>query len=617
MILDDAKIVMTTGGYGNRGFTFAILGPIGTDGIYPERTQYENPVFARDQANNFFQSGVVYLLTAEHPDYVPDPELVRIVFSEDGTYKAVSPDEENGTGGGGHGSGVTPNLQAVTNVGNATTLPIIAESFKRQIKNFVSNILGISVWKQDGALESVEKISLDALKQLLAGQVASYNAAITINNCTQIAGYLFNPADSTTPAKAKIYIDGAFVSDVIATATLPSLAAQYGINANALIGWVFDIPQSYQNNLVHTIELRNFDSGGVLANVFTPGTCGIQTTIQPVWVFDGYDNEIAATPGQNLPPTVTNPQNDTEVTQFGDTTLAFPVGEFTDNGDTLTYNTTGWNGTAPADLPAGVVANNTFQTLFIPGSINAPFVVRRSVVDTAGQIAAYLFLITFDRQTTNSAYVIQRFPTGATQLLEGGGEGVFWVQENLSDGTQRTYSGGFKSIGWDTPYPNGMAVSPHPTQANKYVSKILPFTLESDVLLTLRFVLPDNTPLTLPVQALNAGTLTNQAPILNTPLQWTVATMGQSFSYPLNPSNHFTDPDGDAITMSLQVSNDGGQTFTSSLPGWLSVSSGNYGGTPPTTAQSQYILRLRRMASDGKGGTAYDDFNLIVNNVAP
>ncbi|WP_420147491.1 hypothetical protein [Spirosoma sp.] len=96
MIVQDGKITLNTGGLGTQGFTFAILGAYNSaTEEYAKREQFENPVFTADFDNNPFQSGVVYLLTAEHELLMPDAELCRIVFDEYGGFRTLSEDEGN------------------------------------------------------------------------------------------------------------------------------------------------------------------------------------------------------------------------------------------------------------------------------------------------------------------------------------------------------------------------------------------------------------------------------------------------------------------------------------------------------------------------------------------
>ncbi|MEM7766864.1 MAG: putative Ig domain-containing protein, partial [Pseudomonadota bacterium] len=80
---------------------------------------------------------------------------------------------------------------------------------------------------------------------------------------------------------------------------------------------------------------------------------------------------------------------------------------------------------------------------------------------------------------------------------------------------------------------------------------------------------------------------------------------GQAFNYTI-PTNTFTDPDGDALTLSVTLSNG------AALPGWLSFNSATntFSGTPANGDAGTVSIRVT--ASDGEA-TATDVFTLTVD----
>jgi Ca2+-binding RTX toxin-like protein len=101
----------------------------------------------------------------------------------------------------------------------------------------------------------------------------------------------------------------------------------------------------------------------------------------------------------------------------------------------------------------------------------------------------------------------------------------------------------------------------------------------------------------------------NLAPLLSIALADQAATQDSAFSFTL-PAGSFTDPDpDDTLTYSATLTSGG------ALPAWLSFNAAtrSFSGTPLNAHVG--ILSLRVTASDGKGGTASDDFLLTVANV--
>ncbi|WP_167855033.1 malectin domain-containing carbohydrate-binding protein [Hymenobacter wooponensis] len=97
----------------------------------------------------------------------------------------------------------------------------------------------------------------------------------------------------------------------------------------------------------------------------------------------------------------------------------------------------------------------------------------------------------------------------------------------------------------------------------------------------------------------------NRPPVVATPIPDQVATINTAFSYAV-PVSTFADADLDPLTYTATLSTG------LALPSWLTftASTRTFSGTPP--AGSPASLTLRVSASDGKGGSALDDFLLTI-----
>ena len=94
----------------------------------------------------------------------------------------------------------------------------------------------------------------------------------------------------------------------------------------------------------------------------------------------------------------------------------------------------------------------------------------------------------------------------------------------------------------------------------------------------------------------------NAAPVVAAGVPDHAATVGEAFSF-APPAGAFTDPDGDALTLTASRA-DGG-----ALPDWLGFDGARFDGTPPAGAAG--ALALRVTASDGQA-SAQDAFTLTI-----
>lgn len=95
----------------------------------------------------------------------------------------------------------------------------------------------------------------------------------------------------------------------------------------------------------------------------------------------------------------------------------------------------------------------------------------------------------------------------------------------------------------------------------------------------------------------------NKPPVVASGIPARSATQDASFGYTV-PGGTFTDPDGDALTLSAR------RTDGSALPAWLTFNGSAFTGIPDFGDIG--TLNVRVTASDGKGGNATTDFVLTV-----
>lgn len=333
---------------------------------------------------------------------------------------------------------------------------------------------------------------------------ANYEGKITLNECTQVGGWIYNTGDLFTAAKGKLYIDGEFVADITATQSYPTKATDLGVSTATLLRWAYSVPAKYQDNNVHKIELRSIVTGAVLSTVSSLGVCGIQTVPQPTFRIIKHMQERAATPGVNPAPVLVNRIPDTVITDIGDVAITPPNNEYSDPGDVLTKNMTGYNAGSPGPFPAGVSYDSATDKLKIAGSVpsGTSFIVWRTCKDSAGQAGdPYYPLINVVR---GGAYVKDYAIEGTAKLNEAGAEGNWHVVEIMSDDSRRVYLGGGVPA-WNGGYPNGAFIygfnNPEP---GTWLAKIPADTLESDVTLQMGFTLPGGRVLSFDVTATNS-----------------------------------------------------------------------------------------------------------------
>ena len=105
----------------------------------------------------------------------------------------------------------------------------------------------------------------------------------------------------------------------------------------------------------------------------------------------------------------------------------------------------------------------------------------------------------------------------------------------------------------------------------------------------------------------------NRDPILSNAIPDQTATVDTAFDYAFPPDT-FTDADNDMLTYTATKGDD------TALPSWLTFTSATrtFSGTPPVSAGGRHTVKVT--ASDGRGGSASDEFVIVVSvrpNTAP
>ena len=632
--LPNARIELTTAGYNPAEFTFSILGAIPPGGTDPvERLQVGDPVFTRDQAGNYLQSGVVYQLVIQHDTYAPEGDLVQAQFSDDGKSVKTTTPEELAPIKPGNGLITTPGWDAVCHVDNETDQVVRPQNLERPLGLFETVFRGlaalVATGTQNKAGQPLERLAIvgpSAVKAYLNGEVEAYNVSVTTNTCKQIAGIFYNPNLPSVPATLPFYADGDFISNITATIALPVQAAQLGLPLDALIGFVWPVLDSLQNNYNHTFEIRHPLTGKALATFYSPGNCGIQTDPTPIFIIDAQYEELPLPVETNPPPQVTNPIDDVILRGNGALYYDYRSDDITDT-DALDFFGESYDGSHVIDFPSGVsydpAANNGHGRVNVSPSVpdGTSFTVRHRATDTAKQQAAYtrLFYVVRTSATPDPLpYVTQKEYVGTIYLYEGGAIGEWYILQTYNTGTTEVYKGG-GTPSWLTGYPNGAGLSKFDSATGKWTAQIPANSIEGqdDITLLQRFTFPDGNSLDFKVTGVNTFNAANHPPIVQSPRGTQYVTQGKPFSMAMPfGAQEFYDQDGDALTYDLEVSNDDGQTYTNILPSWITDGASSTTGTAPVSS-GQMVYKFRAVASDGHGGVAYDAFSLVAQVAQP
>ena len=306
----------------------------------------------------------------------------------------------------------------------------------------------------------------------------------------------------------------------------------------------------------------------------------------------------ARTTAENHPPVLANAIADQAAMEDAAFSFTVPVNTFADvdAGDSLVYSATLADGLA---LPAWVSFDANTRT-FSGTPANADvggLDVKVTASDTAGAAVSDVFTLTVantndaptvanaiaDQAATEDAAFSFTVPANTFADVDAGDNLVYsatrgdgsalpsWVSFN---GATRTFSG---------------------TPANGDVGGVDVKVTASD---TAGAAVSD-------VFTLTVAPSSNQDPVLANPLADRMGVEGQAVSFTV-PTNTFSDPDGDALSLSATLSSG------SALPSWLTfdATSGAFTGTPTNAAAGLFNIRVT--ASDGRGGMASDDLTLDI-----
>ncbi|MER2998976.1 malectin domain-containing carbohydrate-binding protein [Pontibacter populi] len=144
-------------------------------------------------------------------------------------------------------------------------------------------------------------------------------------------------------------------------------------------------------------------------------------------------------------------------------------------------------------------------------------------------------------------------------------------------------------------------------EAGSMTALVKEFTIDvTDGILNLDFSKIVEQPKVSAIEIITTTASSNNPPVVSAPIPNQSATTGVAYSYSF-PSNTFMDPNGDALTYTAGLAGGG------ALPSWLNFNSTSrtFSGTPSATEVGTITVQVT--ASDGKGGSASDAFDIVVN----
>ncbi|HEU5145200.1 MAG TPA: putative Ig domain-containing protein [Chryseosolibacter sp.] len=331
----------------------------------------------------------------------------------------------------------------------------------------------------------------------------------------------------------------------------------------------------------------------------TPTTAGAITIA--VTASDGKggsvtDNFQLTTNVANSPPVVANAIPDQTATVGTAFNFAFALNTFSDaNGDALSYTAT-LSGGSP--LPSWLTFTPSTRTFSGTPTTAGAITIAVTASDGKGGSVTDNFQLTTN--VANSPPVVANAIPDQTATV-GTAFNFAFALNTFSDANgdalsyTATLSGGSPLPSWLTFTPSTRTFSGTPTTAGAITIAVTASDGKGGSV-------ADNFQLT--------TNIANSPPIVANGIPDLLATAGAPFSFTFGV-NTFTDPDNDVLTYTATLS--GG----SPLPSWLSFtsSSRNFSGTPASTNVGAIVIEVT--ASDGRGGTAKESFQLTVQNATP
>ncbi|WP_278251890.1 malectin domain-containing carbohydrate-binding protein [Sabulibacter ruber] len=358
----------------------------------------------------------------------------------------------------------------------------------------------------------------------------------------------------------------------------------------------------------------------------------------------------------NVPPTVAIAIPDQTTTTGANYSYTFPAGTFTDpNNDPLTYTAALTTGAA---LPGWLAFNATTRTFSgTAPTTAATYAIRVTANDGKGGTATDDFSLAVQTGTGGGGTTV-RINAGGTQVTAANGD-VFNADQYFGAGEAFTNtqivdiagtsddalyrSERYGSFSYNIPVTSGTyRLRLHFAEiyfgaagggAGGNGKRVFNVTAEGQTILSnfdiyaqvgamtalvreFQVNVTDGTlnvalssvvehPKISAIEVIPAAGTVNQPPVLAAAIPDQSATVGTAYSYSF-PTGTFTDPNNDPLTYTATL------TTGAALPAWLAFTGGTrtFSGTPPTGSTGTYAIRVT--ASDGKGGTATDDFSLTV-----
>ncbi|MFJ5474424.1 putative Ig domain-containing protein [Pectobacterium carotovorum] len=335
----------------------------------------------------------------------------------------------------------------------------------------------------------------------------------------------------------------------------------------------------------------------------TPANGDVGSLTIKVTATDGSNASVSTTFGLtvtnvNDAPVVSGTIAAQSIAQGGSLNVTVPAGTFTDpDGDTLTLNATLADGTA---LPAWLSFNpatGTFSGTPASGDIGS-LTIKVTATDGSSASASTTFSLTVT--TVNEAPVVSG-TIAAQSIAQGGNLNVTIPAGTFTDpdGDTLTLSA---TLADGTALPSWLSFNPATgtfsgTPANGDVGS-----------LTIKVTATDGSNASISTTFGLTVTNVNDAPVVSGTIAAQSIAQGGNLNVTV-PTGTFTDPDGDALTLSATLA-DG-----TALPSWLSFNpaTGTFSGTPANGDVGSLTIKVT--ATDGSNASVSTTFGLTVTNV--
>jgi len=425
-------------------------------------------------------------------------------------------------------------------------------------------------------------------------------------DCVRGVGvWVLNLTDTRTPGVARLVIDGKLIETKTASAIRTDVNEFYNLTGTVLAGLVFLIPEAYKDGQQHTIEVLLGPTGRIEPKYNTSTqivTCGTPPVGEPYPVQYSVIGRSSITKGV-----------------AGD---SWSIQEKLSNGVLRAYSGSAapdWSVSKPTGLLLTPNVGN--KTLNIEASDGAENFDIRALIGDAIAVPWPVQVLTPECVR----------PTGLTtyrafyNVVQGGSARLFNTLTDANNTAGAIFDGSlvavmspnpafpFQAAGLavGTPVYNGLT-----TSCEKLSPAIL-VVVDQSGMNTIKKAIQVFDGKIIAVESSTYGSVANRPPVRNGETGFVTSVIGQTKTDFL-PASRFSDPDLDPLTRDVQFQKDA-ETAWGPLPSWASydAATGALRRNVPRMSPSFFEAgkglaspnyRYRYLASDGKGGVAYDEF---------